>query len=156
MVWSSYEKIDFFVYKKLLTIKDIKQDSKQYWCINQVNSNKDYPCIYLLIRSYEETILFLSKVTSTFDQTHWKWGSVHNWEYKSPFDGTMMKKFYHITKPGPGNGRTLFLSDFDKANVDGRKGPIMRLIADLSDKKNSLLIMDTGNGENIFTGHLDD
>jgi acyl-homoserine lactone acylase PvdQ len=75
-----------------------------------------------------------------------------------PFSKTPLKPFFERQMPQAGTRRTPNVAIFfyHKGNYRPLAGPIIRMIADMSDDKNILAVLDTGTEMRAFSPYIDD
>ena len=75
-----------------------------------------------------------------------------------PFSKTPLKPLFERQMPQAGNRRTpnVAISFYHKGPYRPQAGPIIRLIADMSDENNILAVLDTGTEMRALSPYIDD
>jgi acyl-homoserine lactone acylase PvdQ len=136
------------------------QSMNESFCISQHNQNiTDKPCVWNLIQAMVEAHEYLSKLLGP-DMGQWKWSAVHHRDYShAPFSSnSVLKHFYHRSRPSGGNRRTVNVAVYYPQNHDFRSSTSanLRMIVSLDPKDQDYFIIDTGNFESPLSGHYDD
>lgn len=114
----------------------------------------------ILTQSFKETIANLSGQLGS-DVAAWKWGKVHQVEYKHPIGSlALFRPFFNVGMfEAPGSNEVInnvmfYYTDADHYEVSA--GPSTRRIIDFSDIDNSMSILPTGQSGNPMSKHYND
>ncbi|WP_428224462.1 penicillin acylase family protein [Flavobacterium sp.] len=114
----------------------------------------------ILTQSFKETIVNLTgQLGNTV--TEWKWGKVHQVEYKHPIGSlALFRPFFNVGMfEAPGSNEVInnvmyYFTDADHYDISA--GPSTRRIIDFSDIENSMSILPTGQSGNPMSKHYND
>ena len=151
-------KAEHFVFRKIFEWEKNPTDYKEYWCLNEQNEKMEYPCLYNILKSFDETWDYLQKRIGP-NITEWKWGKIHHNHYPhTPFSQTPLKPLFHRSHPMIGNGRTVGNSVI-RAEADDLNGVVssnLRMVVSMKPGDTSYAVIDTGVSGSIFSAHYDD
>ena len=114
----------------------------------------------ILTQSFKETIANLTgQLGNTV--TEWKWGKVHQVEYKHPIGSlALFRPFFNVgIFEAPGSNEVInnvmyYFTDADHYDISA--GPSTRRIIDFNDIENSMSILPTGQSGNPMSKHYND
>ena len=114
----------------------------------------------ILTQSFKESIANLTgQLGNTV--TEWKWGKVHQVEYKHPIGSlALFRPFFNVgIFEAPGSNEVInnvmyYFTDADHYDISA--GPSTRRIIDFSDIENSMSILPTGQSGNPMSKHYND
>lgn len=150
---------DNFVWRKVIEFNSLdKALLKQDWCQNDENKGQQNPCLWNVIKSLEDTWIYLQEKAGP-NVEQWQWGTLHSNHYPhSPFSLTLLKKIFHRSLPTPGNTRTVRVSAVKPATTafDGIWSANMKMVHNVGVKDEAYGIIDTGISGRVQSKHYDD
>jgi len=150
---------DNFVWRKVIEWASLdKKLFNQDWCQNNDTKGEQYPCLVNLVRSLEDTWVYLSKKVGS-NVAEWQWQKIHSNQYPhTPFSQTLAKRFFHESVPTSGNTRTVMVSAVKPATTEfaGIWSANMRMIHNMGVKDETYFVIDTGISGRVQSKHYTD